>query len=180
MKIEQGTLQIESTPRGAKISFLTKDLGEVDKVSATDKEKPLNAEIKVIRKKRSLNANSYHYVLCDKIAKAVGGSAEMIHFSLMADYGTPLTDKDGKTVYMLIKDYESYIGTGVYLRRTGHYEQRPNGDEYQWYMMIKPSHLYDTKEMSDLLDGTIQEAKDLGVDVATPDEIARMKALWGE
>lgn len=180
MKIEQGTLQIESTPYGAKISFLTKDFREVDKLSTTGKEKPLNAEIKVIRQKRSLNANSYHYVLCDKIAKAVGGSAEVIHFSLMADYGTPLTDKDGKTVFMLIKDFEDYIGTGMYLRRTGHYEQRPNGDEYQWYIVIKPSHLYDTKEMSHLLDGTISEAQEMGIETMTPDEVAKMKALWGE
>jgi hypothetical protein len=34
--------------------------------------------------------------------------------------------------------------------------------------------------MARLIDGTIQEAKQLGIETATPDEIARMKALWGE
>lgn len=179
MRIEQGTLTIEATPRGAKISFLTRDLGEVDRLATTDKEKPLNAEIRAIRKKRSINANAYHYVLCDLMAKAVGISANELHFSLMADYGTPFKDADGRLQYVLLKDHKPLIGTGAYVRGTGHYEQRPNG-EYQWYMVIKPSHLYDTDEMSKLLDGTIREASEIGIETATPEEVARMKALWGE
>ena len=180
MRIEQGTLSIEATPYGAKISFLTRDLGEVDKLSVCDKDKPLNAEIRAVKKKRSINANSYHYVLCDLMAKTVGLSADELHFALMADYGTPFTDEDGHLQYVLLKEVKPLIGTGTYVRGTGHYEERPNGDEYQWYIVIKPSHLYDTDEMSKLLDGTIREASELGVETETPDNIARMKALWGE
>lgn len=180
MRVEQGTLTIESTPRGAKISFLTRDLEEVDKLVGEGGKKALNAEIKPIREKRSYSANAYHYVLCDKMAKAVGISANELHFTLMADYGTPFKDADGRHQYVLLKDYKPLIGTGAYVRGTGHYEQRPNGDEYQWFIVIKPSHLYDTAEMSRLLDGTIAEAKELGIVTETPAEIARMKALWGE
>lgn len=180
MRIEQGTLEIEATPRGAKITFFTRDLGEVDKLAMCSKEKPLNAEIKAIRKKRSINANAYHYVLCDLMAKAVGISANELHFSLMADYGTPFKDEDGRLQYVLLKDTDSLIGTGAYVRATGHYEQRPNGDEYQWYIVIKPSHLYDTEEMSKLLDGTIREASEIGIETATPEEVAKMKVMWGD
>jgi hypothetical protein len=35
-----------------------------------------------------------------------------------------------------------------------------------------------SKEMSELIDGTVSEAKELGIDTRTPDEIERMKALW--
>jgi len=35
--------------------------------------------------------------------------------------------------------------------------------------------VYDTKEFSVLLDEVITEAKELGIDTATPDEIERMK-----
>lgn len=180
MRIEQGTLTIESTPYGAKISFLTRDLGEVDKLAMASKEKPLNAEIKAIKTKRSMNANSYHYVLCDKIAKAMNVTAEEVHFTLMADYGTPFKTEDGRLQYVLLKTDKPLLGTGAYVRGTGHYEQRPNGDEYRWYIVIKPSHLYDTSEMSRLLDGTIREAQELGIQTETPAEVARMKALWGE
>jgi len=35
-----------------------------------------------------------------------------------------------------------------------------------------------TKEMSELIDGTVSEARELGIDTRTPDEIERMKQLW--
>lgn len=39
---------------------------------------------------------------------------------------------------------------------------------------------YDTKQMSRLIDLIIDECKEQGIETLTPDEIARMKASWGE
>ena len=36
----------------------------------------------------------------------------------------------------------------------------------------------DSKQMSELIDGTVSEADELGIETRTPDEIERMKALW--
>ena len=33
--------------------------------------------------------------------------------------------------------------------------------------------------MSVLIDGTVQEAKDIGVETMPPDEITHMKEVWG-
>jgi hypothetical protein len=33
--------------------------------------------------------------------------------------------------------------------------------------------------MSCLIDGTVADAKEMGIEVRTPDEIERMKQLWG-
>jgi hypothetical protein len=44
--------------------------------------------------------------------------------------------------------------------------------------LYKGSHLYDTKEMSRLIDYIVEEAKDLGIETMTPDDVARMKASW--
>ena len=41
------------------------------------------------------------------------------------------------------------------------------------------SHTYDTKEMSRLIEGTVSEAKELGIDTRTPEEIALMTEEWG-
>ena len=41
------------------------------------------------------------------------------------------------------------------------------------------SSTYDTKQMSDFIDGIVREAQELGIDTRTPDEIAHMKAVWG-
>ena len=39
--------------------------------------------------------------------------------------------------------------------------------------------LFRSKEMSILIDGTVQEAKDLGIETMTPDELDRIKQEWG-
>jgi hypothetical protein len=43
---------------------------------------------------------------------------------------------------------------------------------------MKPSHLYDSKEMNALIAGTVDEAKELGIEVLTPDELERMEMKW--
>ena len=48
------------------------------------------------------------------------------------------------------------------------------------YQKLKGSHEYNTKEMSDLLNGLISECKEMGIETATPEEIARMIALYEE
>ena len=48
------------------------------------------------------------------------------------------------------------------------------------WKVYKDSHKMDTKEMARVIDGAIQEAKALGIETETPDELARMKAKWAE
>jgi hypothetical protein len=43
---------------------------------------------------------------------------------------------------------------------------------------MRGSHTFNTKEMSRLIDGTIEEAKELGIETATPEQIRRMMAAW--
>lgn len=51
-------------------------------------------------------------------------------------------------------------------------------DGAYWYKVYRGSHTYDSKEMAQLLDGTIQEAKEQGIETKTPDEILRMEQAW--
>lgn len=43
---------------------------------------------------------------------------------------------------------------------------------------MRGSHTYDTKEMSELIKGTVAEAKELGIETATPQEIKEMEERW--
>lgn len=47
-----------------------------------------------------------------------------------------------------------------------------------FYDVFRGSHTYNTKEMTDLLEGTIQEAQELGIDTRTPAEVAQMLNDW--
>ena len=129
--------------------------------------------------KRSLNANSYHWVLCEKIAKKLRTSKYEVHNQLMCDYGTDWLDENGDHVYVLMKDNGSYLRQEtMHYRPTDATEDR-KGTQYRWFVLLLPSHLMNTQQMSCLIDGTVADAKELGIEVRTPDEIERMKQLWG-
>lgn len=130
------------------------------------------------RGKRSLNANNYHWMLCEQIAKILKVSKYEVHNQLMIDYGTDWLDDSGRPVYVLMKDDDKYLRKETeHYRPTDAVEDR-KGTMYRWFVLLLPSHLMSTKEMSELIDGTVSEAKELGIDTRTPDEIDRMKALW--
>ena len=46
------------------------------------------------------------------------------------------------------------------------------------YQVYRGSHTYDTKEMSILINGTVQEAKDLEIETMPPDELERMMKVY--
>ena len=128
--------------------------------------------------KRSINANNYHWLLCEKIAKALKISKYEAHNKLMMDYGTDWRDSSGERYYALMKDDDKFIrAKTIHYRPTDKVEDR-NGVLYRWFVLMLPSHLMNTKEMSELIDGTVQEAKELGIETRTPDEIERIKQSW--
>ena len=54
-----------------------------------------------------------------------------------------------------------------------------DGKEITFYRVYRGSHTYNTEEMSKLIDGTVQEAKDLGIETMTRTQIERMMQLYG-
>ena len=53
-----------------------------------------------------------------------------------------------------------------------------NEKEFTHYCVLRPTHEYDSAEMAHLIDGTVEEAKELGISVITPNELEHMKSLW--
>jgi hypothetical protein len=45
---------------------------------------------------------------------------------------------------------------------------------------LRGSHTYNTAEMSRLIDAAVEEAKELGVETMTPEQLEKMKAAWKE
>ena len=43
---------------------------------------------------------------------------------------------------------------------------------------MRGSHTYDSREMSELIKGTIQEAEDLGIETLTPRELEQILGKW--
>ena len=166
----------------AAITFRIDKKGVYDIVDALENIKPNEEYDLTISKrfgKRSLNANSYHWVLCEKMDKKLSTSKYEVHNQLMCDYGTDWLDENGDHVYVLMKDNGSYLRQEtMHYRPTDATEDR-KGTQYRWFVLLLPSHLMNTQQMSCLIDGTVADAKEMGIEVRTPDEIERMKQLWG-
>jgi len=133
--------------------------------------------IKKKRKARSLDANAYYWSLCSQLADKVGTSRAEMHNRLLARYGTDWTDEEGRLRIVMIPDTDDYqFDEKTHLRPTSH-TGRVNGEVYRQFILIKPSHLYDSKEMSRLIDGLVSEAQEVGITTLTPNELQRLEGI---
>ena len=137
-------------------------------------ENLFTAILKLFRKRRSLDANGFLWVLCDKIAKVVGNTKEFVYQSAVRDVGVftvvPIADVAADEY---IRKW-CFMGIGNFAEVL-HDSKLPG---YKNIITYFGSSTYDTAEMSRLIDHVVFEAKALGIETMTPDEIARMKALW--
>ena len=123
-------------------------------------EPVLDVEIKKHREKRSLSANAYFHVLCNKISAETGESEDAVKRRLVVSYGALARDKDGKPVGLKLPPTVDPSDFYPYVRL---YETRQeNGKDYSCYFVYKESHKMDSKEFAHLVDGAIEEAKELG------------------
>lgn len=131
------------------------------------------------KEKRTLTQNSYYWVLLEKVAGALKMSKPELHNRLLRDYSV-LLRVCGEAVAVFLPDTENaeeeaLRATAYHVRPTSVVMEGRKGTLRQ-YVMLKGSHELDTKEMSVLLDGLIQEAKQLGIETMTPAELERLRA----
>jgi len=148
------------------------------------KDKKLSVEMKQYRRKRSLDANSYYWVICTKIAEAIGQSIPWTHNHMLRKYGQ-IEIIDGKAVYLVIPDTETAQSRAdeaetYHMKPTSQVKEGKGGIMYRTYMLLRGSHDYNTEEMSHLIDGAVSDAKDLGIETLPPDEIKRMMEAYGK
>lgn len=140
------------------------------------KDKELDIEIKPHREKRSKSANAYFHVLVNKIAGETGESDEAVKTRLVIDYGTVARDENGMAIGFKLPASvdvsKIYPYTRMFDRRT------EKGKLFSCYLVLKATHDMDSKEMARLIDGTIEEAKELGIETDTPETLARYKEEW--
>lgn len=131
------------------------------------------------KKKRSLDSNAYFHVLVAKLAQAQNPpiSKARCKNMMIADYGQE-EYIDGQIVVLKSNLPPEKMCNVEYLHTSCVKISEENGKEVYFYKVYRGTHTYDTKEMAKLIDGTIQECKQVGIDTATPAEIERMQQLW--
>lgn len=152
--------------------LITFETEEAPDVFDKTRDKDLTLEVKPYREKRSLDANAYCWVLCTEIAKAIKSSKDEVYVQAINDYA-PLDRRDDGglvTVTMLSKIPVSLLG--------GHWKVLEERGKFTVYMRLKGSSEMNSSEMAHFLDGLVSDAKELGIETETPEQIERMKALW--
>lgn len=133
---------------------------------------------KKFRKKRSLDANAYFHVLVGKIADKLVISKTRCKNILICKYGQQeFLDECEQVVIKTNIDVEKMLEQ-EYLHCLPCGTKEENGTEVTFYKVYRGSHTYDSKEMSILIEGTVQDAKELGIEVLPPAEIERMVRAW--
>lgn len=140
------------------------------------REAELEVEIKRHRSRRSLSANAYFHVLVNKIAAERGGSEESAKSWLVCEYGALAKDQEGLTVGFKLPASVDVSTIYPYVKCFDTREE--DGKLFNCYLVYKHTHLMDSKEMSRLIDGAIEKAKELGIETDTPEQLARYREDW--
>ena len=177
MKALSSNIEISYTESGKqKLTFTLTQKQPIDDLKAIIANKKLLAiECKEYRKKRSLDANSYAWLLIGKIADVLRTSKEEIYIKMLTRYG-----QREKQLISIIDNEEAiamiYRATNNHCTVVG--EGTVNGKQFKHLAILIGSSQYDTRQMAILIDGIVSECKEMGIETLPPDEIKALKESW--
>lgn len=135
--------------------------------------------------KRSNQANRYLWVLCDKIAKAINSTKDIVYELMLQDAGVFVDyeiPRDALDVFAknwrMVQELYSFETESREAQVVDAELVYRSPTEMVGIRCWRGSHTYDKKEMGHLLNEVIYQAKDLGIETATPDELAHMVSMW--
>ena len=157
---------------------------------------PIETEIEfdVKKPRRSQNANSYYWVLVQKLSEKMHISSARIHnthlrsmwLSILKMHGDeptmlliPDTDKAEQDALEDMNDHImpipiDYLPDGFTPTIT-----KESGKTFRWYCELRGSRTFTSAEMKRLIDMTIEECKDNDIQTMTPNELLRLEG-YGE
>ena len=145
------------------------------------KDKPVIVEIKRYRKGRSLDANAMAWALINQIAKKLQEKEPKAGWTPEEVYRNAIRDIAGAcTIHCMPSDQaEQFASDWISLGIGFQVELFPSQIEgctngKFW----KGSHLYDTQQMSTLINILIQEAEQQGIPTISDDEAERLLGGW--
>ena len=168
-------LDIDYETRKPKISVVL-DTNEISIVEQLKNENKLNIEMKKWYKKRSLDANSYCWVICDLIAKELSKNGittkEEIYRDAILQVGTfePFIVQE-KTFENFKRIWEKQ-GLGFLVQEVSRKDKCVKVNCYYG------SSTYDSKEMSVLIEILVQLAKSLNIETKSKAEIDSLLKEW--
>lgn len=160
------------TGKGMVVSFYVDDPETVENFFQETKTDELEVDIHKKRKKRSLDANAYAWVLMDKLAEKLRSTSVEVYREMVRRVGVfdwVLVTDEAVDDFMITW---SMHGIGWMAEKVA---KRGNGTVLKVY---KGSSVYTVEEMQRLIEEIQSECKLQGIETATPDEITAMIERW--
>lgn len=133
-----------------------------------DRDKKYKLNIKLFKNKRSLNANAYCWKLCTEIGNILRLSKEEVYLNMLKNYG--------QSEIVSVLSTIDVTGYFKYYEVAG--KSLLNNKEFTHYKVFKGSSEYDTREMSILIDGIVQECTNLEIPTITEEQLKKLKGSW--
>lgn len=167
---------IDYKTRKAKISLVL-DTKEIDVIEQLKNENKLNIELKKWRQKRSLDANAYCWVLCDRIAKELSKDGtivtkEQVYQDAILQIGTFQPMIWELKNYEKCKEIWQKQGLGFLIQEVSRKDKCIKVHCYYG------SSTYNTKEMSLLIELIVELAKNLNIETKPQEEIDSLLRSW--
>lgn len=125
-------------------------------------------ELKEYHKKRGLKANAYYWELVNQLADVLRMSKEELHLSLLQQYGQ--SEIVSVVANIDVKPYFKYYSEAG--------ESVLNGKTFKHYKVYKGSSEMDSREMSVLINGLVDECKNQGIETKPQAEIDSLLRSW--
>ena len=138
-------------------------------VESLDPNKVYAIEIKEKKKKRSLDQNAMYWAVLTQVAKKLNISNPRCHNLMLRRYGVPERYGD-QAVYVVLPDTDEAAERAAeaetyHLKPTSQVKAGKDGNNYRTYLLLRGSSTYDSGEMSRLVNGLLDEAKELGIEM---------------
>lgn len=186
------------------LTFIVDHVGD-DEVNRLSECEKIRITAVKYRKKRSLDANSYFWVLINKITEVQRYISDMyLHDKFLSENRAYILDEQGALVWDVTSEEPDQFGLVKRKTGDGHFAywidsgmvvnlefqnginkgkklvDKRTGEPTQGHVMwrIKGTHEMDSKEMSKIIDSVVFEAKELGIETMPPAEIERMLSEW--
>lgn len=151
------------------------DLGKAMAVVRKHKDRLYDLEVKEHRKKRSLDANAYAWVLVNKLADALRITPKEIYRQAILNIG-------GNYEVIPIKEEAAEHFRQVWQAQGLGWPCVDMGkskiDGYRNLRAYYGSSTYDTRQMSQLIDNLVQDCRALDIEVKSEEEIASIMRAW--
>ena len=133
------------------------------------KDEQIDVTIKKYRERRSLSQNAYAWILITKIAQCMRPplNKEEVYVEMLKRYGQGgIVSVQKDKADDVLRAFDYYVPKG---------EGRVNGKEFVHMMVYVGSSKYNSAEMSIFIEGIVNEAKELGIETMSHDELERLE-----